>query len=139
MSKKRKVIIDTNLLLRFLTNDDAEKAEKVQFLLEKAEKKEIIIIIPSIIIAELVWVLESYYKIEREEIMEMIISILNTPGIQVVEKDLIYSSIKTYENKKIDFVDSWISEFAREKRIETILTFDTNHFKKIDWLNIETL
>ena len=130
-----RAVIDTNLLVRYLTEDDPDKAQLVEALLIKAGKGEIKIVIPSVIIAELIWVLESYYKMETGEISQLVGSILNTPGIDTQDKNILREALKIYENKGTDFVDAWIVEFARERNIKTIYTFDKKHFKETD-LNI---
>ena len=130
-----RAVIDTNLLVRYLTEDDPDKAQSVETLLIKAGKGEIKIVIPSVIIAELIWVLESYYKMETGEISQLVGSILNTPGIDTQDKNILREALKIYENKGTDFVDAWIVEFARERNIKTIYTFDKKHFKETD-LNI---
>lgn len=130
-----RAVIDTNLLVRYLTEDDPDKAKSVETLLIKAGKGEIKIVIPSVIIAELIWVLESFYKMEASEISQLVGSILNTPGIDTQDRNILREALKIYENKGRDFVDAWIVEFARERNIKTIYTFDKRHFKETD-LNI---
>lgn len=137
MDDIKKVVIDTNLLVRYLTEDEPVKAKAVDKLLNKAMHGELKIIIPSIVIAELTWVLESFYEMEEEKISELIEAIINTHGIEVTDKALINSALKNYRTKKIDLIDAWIIEFAREKGVKIIYTFDAKHFKDIE--GIETL
>jgi predicted nucleic-acid-binding protein len=132
----KKVVIDTNLLVRYLTEDDPQKAKAVEVLLSRAGRGELKILIPSAVIAELVWVLESFYQMETKEISELVEAVLNTPGIEVTEKSVLISAIRLYREKGMDFVDTWITEFAKDKRIKMIYTFDRRHFKDID--GIET-
>jgi predicted nucleic-acid-binding protein len=127
-----RAVIDTNLLVRYLTEDDPEKAKAVERLLKRAGRGEIRILLPSVVIAELVWVLESYYEMEASEISELVGAILNTPEVEVQDKNMLREALRAYEKKKIDFVDAWILEFAREKKIKTIYTFDKRHFKETD-------
>lgn len=132
------VVIDTNLLVRYLTDDEPQKAKAVDSLLNKATKGELRILIPSIVIAELVWVLESYYRMDASEIAELVEAILNTPGTEVTEKQIIISALKFYRGKNIDFIDAWIIEFAKENDIKTIYTFDKRHFKNIEGIEIKS-
>lgn len=136
MESHRKVVIDTNLLVRYLTGDDSQKAKTVDNLLSKAEKGELKIFIPSIVIAELVWVLESFYQMYSSEIAELVEAVLYTPGIEVTEKSIIASALKLYRTKNIDLIDAWIIEFAKDREIKTIYTFDKKHF--MDVSGIET-
>jgi predicted nucleic-acid-binding protein len=132
----KKVVIDTNLLVRYLTEDNPQKAKAVENLLNKAERGDLKILVPSVVIAELVWVLESFYQMHSSEIAELVDAILNTPGIEATEKSIIVSALKLYTTKNIDLIDAWIIEFAKDRGIKTVYTFDKKHFRDIS--GIET-
>lgn len=129
MSDDARVVVDTNLLVRYLTGDDPAKAMAVDALLKKASRGKIKILLPSVVAAELVWVLESFYRMSREEISELVFAILNTPGVDVQDGAVISAAIRLYSLTDIDFVDAWIIEFAKAKSVTRIHTFDTKHFK----------
>jgi len=59
--------VDTNILVRFLTKDDAIQAQKVYELFKKAETKREPLFVSLLVVLELLWVLESVYSIPREE------------------------------------------------------------------------
>jgi predicted nucleic-acid-binding protein len=134
----KRVVIDTNLLVRFLTEDDLAKAKAVDGLLARAGKGEIKILIPSIVIAELVWVLESFYKMEITGIAELVEAVLNTPGVEVTDKSIINSALKMYKTRKIDMIDAWIIEFAKNAGAGAIYTFDKRHFKDVEGIETRT-
>jgi len=123
------VVIDTNLLVRYLTDDEPQKAKAVDTLLNRASKGELKILIPSVVVAELVWVLESFYKLAAPEITELVQSILNTPGVDIQDKWIIKAALKIYRSKEIDLVDAWIIEFTKARGAKKIYTFDKKHFK----------
>jgi predicted nucleic-acid-binding protein len=129
-------VIDTNLLVRYLTDDDPQKAKAVDTLLNRANKGELKILIPSVVVAELVWVLESFYKLAAAEITELVESILNTPGVDIQDKWIIKAALKLYRRKEIDLIDAWIIEFSKDKGAKTIYTFDKKHFKDIKEVEI---
>jgi predicted nucleic-acid-binding protein len=130
------VVIDTNLLVRYLTDDDPQKAKAVDVLLNRAGKGELRILIPSIVVAELVWVLESSYKMIADEIAKLVEAILNTPGIDVQDKRIIKAALSLYRTKEIDLIDAWIIEFAKAKGIKRIYTFDKKHFRNVEEVEI---
>jgi predicted nucleic-acid-binding protein len=82
-----------------------------------------------VILAELVWVLESFYKMEGAQIADLVDSLLQTPGLEVQEHRLIRQGVKTYRDNKIDFIDAWIMAFARQRAISLIYSYDKKHFK----------
>ncbi len=139
MEGSKKVVIDTNLLVRYLINDDQKKAGAVDNLLDKAGKGEVRIIVPSVVIAELVWVLESFYQLEADAILELVEAIVNTSGLDVTDKSTVISALRLYKNSNLDFIDVWIIEFAKERGIKTIYTFDKKHFRNIEGIEIAIL
>ena len=139
MEGSKKVVIDTNLLVRYLINDDQKKADAVDNLLDKAIKGEVRIIIPSVVIAELVWVLESFYQLKADVILELVEAIVNTSGLDVTDKSTVISALRLYKNRNVDFIDAWIIEFAKERGIKTIYTFDKKHFRNIEGIEITIL
>ena len=139
MEGSKKVVIDTNLLVRYLINDDQKKAAAVDNLLDKAINGEVKIIVPSVVIAELVWVLESFYQLKPDAILELVEGIVNTSGLDVTDKSTVISALRLYKNRNIDFIDAWIIEFAKERGIKTIYTFDKKHFRDIEGIEATIL
>ena len=130
------VVIDTNLLVRYLTDDEPQKTKAVDTLLNSARKGEIKVLIPSIVIAELVWVLESFYKMMADDITGLVEAILNTPGVDTQDKLVIKGALKLYRSNKIDLIDGWIIEFAKVKGAKKIYTFDKKHFRDAEEVDI---
>jgi predicted nucleic-acid-binding protein len=139
VDRTKRIVIDTNLLIRYLVNDDSRKAQIVDTLLKKAGKGDIRILMPSIVVAELVWVLESFYKMETAEIADLVDSILNTPGLAVSDDSIVRSALKRYRTKGVDLVDAWIAAYAQDKGANEIHTFDKKHFKGIDGVTVVQL
>ena len=77
MNDQKRAVIDTNLLVRYLTEDDPSKANDVRRLLLKAAQGEVRLLVPSVVIAELVWVLESFYRLERSRIVPLLNVVLS--------------------------------------------------------------
>jgi predicted nucleic-acid-binding protein len=121
-----------------LTDDEPQKAKAVDTLLNSAGRGEIKILIPSIVIAGLVRVLESSYKMAADDITGLVEAILNTPGVDTQDRSVIKAALKLYRNKKIDLVDAWIIEFAKTKGAKKIYTFDKKHFKHAEEVQIES-
>ncbi len=101
------VFADTNLFLRYLTNDVPAQADLVQSLLERAGNGNINLITTGLVVAEIVWTMESYYQLDKREIQEMILGMLNTDGLDVIDADLILQAIVLYADKNVDFIDAF--------------------------------
>jgi predicted nucleic-acid-binding protein len=133
---RKRAVIDTNLLVRYLTEDDPSKANGVRRLLLRATQGELVLLIPSVVIAELVWVLQSFYKLDRGEIVPLLNAILRTRGVEVSDKAIVSDAIALYGDGAIDFIDAWIVAFAKAADVRAVYTFDRKHFKSIDGIEM---
>ena len=136
MSPER-VFADTNLFLRYLTNDVPAQADAVEQLLRRASAGEVVMTINSLVIAEIVWTLESYYGLSRNDIRDKVLAILNTPGLEAAEGDLLLQAIFWYADKNIDFVDAFNAAWIFAAGLETIYTFDRKHFSRIEGIQVQ--
>ena len=123
--------VDTNVFVRYLTGDDEKKAAAFESLLVQASSGKIRLVTSEIVIAELVWVLESFYKLKPSVIAELIRAILNTEGLRIKGSDLIEKALDIYESQNIDFIDAHIIVYMQSNHIETLYSFDKRHLLKV--------
>ena len=123
--------VDTNLFIRYLTNDDIEKANRVEELLDKAALGKVRLITCEVVLAEVVWVLESYYNLNKAQIAEHLEAILATPGLNVLNGKVVEKAVEYYQNENIDFIDAYIVSLMNRLNISSIYTFDRKHLKRI--------
>ena len=135
--KSDSTFVDTNLFLRFLTDDVPAQADAVEKLLQQAAQNKIHLITNSMVIAEIVWTLESYYERERQDIQNKVLAILNTSGLEIAESNLILKAIIWYAEKNVDFIDAYNAAWMEQKGVEKIYTFDQKHFGRLD--NVEAI
>jgi len=126
------VFADTNLFLRYLTNDVPAQADLVESLLHRAAKGKVNLVTTSMVIAEIVWTLETYYELDKKEIQTMILGILNTDGLEVIDSDLILQAIVPYTDKNVDFIDAFNAAWMDKNDVDKIYTFDQKHFNRFE-------
>lgn len=127
--------VDTNLFVRYLTDDDSEKADRVEALLNKASDGKVQLVTSDLILVELIWVLESSYNMKLVEITPMIRAIMATPGLQVINAELISRALDHYENMNVDIVDAHIAALMKKMNITDVFSFDRKHLSRISDLN----
>lgn len=127
----REVFVDTNLFIRYLTNDDPIKADRVEKLLAEAKAGKVKLVTAEMVLAETVWVLESGYGLPRVRIALLVRAILATPGIDVVNGALVSRALELYETAKIDFVDGYIAAVMERRGIREIFSFDKKHLSRL--------
>lgn len=128
----KKVFIDTNIFLRYLTNDDPAKADRVEQLLRKAGSGKVALVTTELVIAEIVWVLESYYEVDRIQIAEQVRAILATEGLEIINGDLVRRALEYYLTDNVDFVDGYIAALMQKKRITEIFSYDKKHLSRLN-------
>jgi len=122
--------LDTNIILRYLTCDDIKKAQRCGLLFKKAIDGKEALYTTTLVIAEVVWVLEKAYNLPKSEIVTSVQKILNTPNIKLDEKDTLLAAIGLYGLKRMDFIDAYNAIFMESKGIESVYSYDA-HFDLI--------
>jgi predicted nucleic-acid-binding protein len=123
--------VDTNLFIRYLTNDDKAKAERVELLLKEAASGKIRLVTAEMVIAEVVWVLESSYGMKSAAVAPLIRAILATSGLDVLNAALVARALEHYETKNIDFIDGYIAAVMEKQGITELYSFDRKHISRI--------
>lgn len=127
----KEAFLDTNLFIRYFTNDDPRKADRVERLLEDAARGRVRLVTADLVIAEIVWVLESAYELTCKEIAPMVDSILSTPGITVSNGEIVSRAIRIYEEQGVDFVDAFVVATMEKLNIQDLFSYDRKHLSKV--------
>ena len=124
--------LDTNIFIRYLTNDDPVKADRVDRLLDEAADGKQALVTTEMVMAEVVWVLESFYRLNNHEIGPLVKAILATPGLEVINGHLVQKAVDHYLSHNIDFIDGYIAAVMEQRQIDHIFSYDKKHLKRID-------
>jgi len=130
------VFVDTNVFLRFFVRDVEPFYLSAKELFEKAEKGSVKLETSDLVVAEIVWVLESYYAFSRAEIQRVIDTILETRNIKVANQSRVTEAVRHYSSGKIDFIDAYNIAYMKAKNFKKVATFDVKHFKNIEGLEL---
>lgn len=116
------------MLLRFLTKDDAALARRAKVLLAQAEAGELELRLPSVIVAEVVWTLLSYYGLSRVEVADALSDLIAGSGIVAEDRDLLLEALRVMKTDNVSFIDAYLAERARSEN-EPVATFDRDFSK----------
>lgn len=125
--------VDTNIFIRYLTNDIPEKADKCEKIFREAVNREENLYTTDMVIAEIVWVLESYYELPKGKVQDKLEKILNTPNLTCPNKDLILTALALYTGINIDFIDAYNALILKREKIRDAYSYD-KHYDRISWL-----
>jgi len=112
------VIFDTNVILRYILQDNQEMVERVEEQLSSD-----VCFIPVEVIAEIVYVLSKVYSVQRKVIVKVVMDITDTENITVAQTDVVRHALSVYASTVLDFVDCLLIGYAKEKQY-TVFTFD---------------
>jgi predicted nucleic acid-binding protein len=129
--------VDANVLLRFLTGEPPELAERALRLIQRAEKGEINLKLSPIVVAEIVWVLSSFYRYSRTQIAEVLLPLIASDGISCDEIQQVTAALSLMASANVDFIDAYLAEIARYTG-ESVVSFDRD-FRRlgINWVEPE--
>ena len=116
--------IDTNILVRFLVGDDDLQARKVYNIFKKIESSKGELFVPLLVVLELIWVLESVYKIPQPEILDSISELILMPILKFEHLSTLQQFTKNAPTTKYDLSDILIAYSAAEQGCESTITFD---------------
>ena len=117
-------LVDANIFLRYLTGDVPEQAAKARNLLERAERGEESLVTTVLTVAEIVWVLESVYELDRSSIRAKVVAILGLPGLTVEDQEILLQAIVWYEEKIVDIADCYSAAWMEHHGFEEVYPFD---------------
>ena len=112
--------LDANVLIRHLTGDPTAQARRATALLAAADE----LLVPDLIVAEVVFVLESFYEVKRQRVAELVRAVIGFPAIVVVDTALLLRALEIYEVDRIDFAEAYLVASAEVSGVETIVSFD---------------
>jgi predicted nucleic-acid-binding protein len=111
--------VDTNILIRHLTGDPPNQAARATTFLSDVDE----LLLPDVIVAETVYVLESFYEVAVEEVARLVRSMIAFDPIKVMSRPLLMRSLEVYETHGIDFAEAYLVASAELSGVGTIASF----------------
>ncbi len=120
--------IDTNILARFLAQDDAEQGQRADSLLQTLSPQD-----PGFVslvsLIELAWVMRSRYRVSRSELIQSLERLLNSPELVIESQQTVAQAIARFGSAKTDFADCLIERSGHVAGCRHTVTFDENAAK----------
>ncbi len=119
--------LDTDILIRHLTGDPADQAGRATPFLAAQEE----LLVADLVLAEMVYVLESFYEQPPSAVAEMARAVLAFPAVSVVNADLLLRALELYELERLDFAEAYLVAAAEISGDGGVASFDRG-IDKID-------
>jgi predicted nucleic acid-binding protein len=120
------MILDTDVIIRFVTNDDEGKAGRVEKMLKSKKKIELL----DVTVAEIYWVLRSYYEFRKAKIVEVLRSLVGYKKVKC-NREVLSECLKILEETNTSFVDAYVAAWAKTKDDGKVMSFDKG-FDKLE-------
>ena len=114
------VFVDTNILVRHLTGDPPEMAARATAYL----KRETELLLTDLVLAETVYVLESFYEAPSEQVADAVRSLIAFDSVICVDPAVLLRSVEVYETERIDFAEAYLVACAESTGVTKIASFD---------------
>jgi predicted nucleic-acid-binding protein len=134
VSKQR--LVDTNLIVRYLVQDHDKHARVAGKLFDACDRGDLGIVVLPVVLAECVFVLESFYRHPRTDIASALGRLISSPGVEISEVTVHLDALNRYKRTKAHFVDCLIAATAVAKNVP-VATFDQDFRKFVD-VRVET-
>ena len=132
MSKRR--LVDTNLIVRYL-QDHEKHAKAAGKLFDACDRGDVVIVVLPAVLAECVFVLESFYEHPRGDIASALGRLISSPGVEI-DAAIHLDALDRYRKTKVHFVDCLIAATAATEDMP-VASFDQD-FRKFTDVRVET-
>lgn len=112
--------LDTNVIVRHLTGDPPELAARATAFLADATE----LYLADLIVAETVYVLESYYEAPRDQIATAVRALIALHSVVTIDPALLLRAVEAYEVDRLDFAEAYLVACAESTGIGRVASFD---------------
>jgi predicted nucleic-acid-binding protein len=116
--------IDTNVLVRYIAQDDAAQSRRATSFIEKECNEAAPGFVGLVVLVEVVWVSESSYGAAREDVADIVRRILSIKQLVVQDAETAWKALRLFESSKTDFADCLVERSAVAAGCKSVVTFD---------------
>lgn len=128
--------LDTNVLVRYIMQDDAKQSKLASRLIESLTVEEPGFF-PLVAVIELVWVLSSSFELVRAQVVSALEVLLQTKEIQVERAEVVWRAVRVYRDSSADFADCLVERSAAAAGCVRTMTFDRGAAKNCSMMLIQ--
>lgn len=129
MSRRR--LIDTNVIIRYLVQDHPRHAKVANKLFEACDRQEVVLVILPAVLAECVFLLQSFYQQARPDIADVLTNLIKIRGVDIIELSIHLDALHRYAISNLHFVDCLLAAHAAGNQLP-LASFDAGFQKMKD-------
>lgn len=129
--------VDTNILVRYLTQDDQVQSAIVNDFIETILKNKKKLYVNLMVMCEIIWVLEDCYHYSKQEILEAVQMICNVQVIEIEGREVLLQALQDLSKQTADISDCLIGRFNQFAKCPYTVSFDKRACKLDTFLSVE--
>jgi len=133
----KRVVIDTNLLVSFVTDRNKEQQEQAALLFDAARRSHLLILCHQNVVTEFVYVLNRIYKVDPSAINTLLHDLLSTPGIEMVNDLDHMILLDIWPARCADYGDAVLLAYCKANRDVVLATFDQRLIKTAQGIGVK--
>jgi len=122
-------LLDTNVLIRFLTIDKNTKFKGVFQFFQDIEKGKVVTELKLIVLFQTIFVLINYYKVPKNKIAEAILDILKLKGLRIKEKRVVQRAVEIWDLNSIEIIDAYLISCLEKDSNTALYSYDKDFDK----------
>ena len=119
-------LLDTNVIVRFLTGDTDEKFRGVYDFFQDIEQGKISVELTLIVLFQTIFVLKSYYRVPKGKIVKAMKGLLKLKGLKIIQKKTVVSMMDIWDSNNIEIVDAYLVACLEKDSRRILYSYDTD-------------
>ncbi len=132
------VVVDTNVLVSFLTDRDPEQQARAAELLARAADRELEVVLHQVVVVETAYVLRNLYGVSREDTAAIVRELLAMPGVTAVDEMPWSALLELWPATFAELAGGALAAVARAGRHDAVATFDLTFRRRLERLGLES-
>lgn len=117
------LLVDANIIIRFLLGDHRTLSQQATTLFSQSQAGKYLLYIDEVVIAEVVWVLSSFYQVSRVDIVSKLEHLMSQEWVENPKKSIALHALSLYKKTAFDYIDCWLLALAKKYDV-SLETFD---------------
>jgi len=126
-----RVFVDTNMFLRFFTDDDSGQSAKAEKLFHDAAKGKLRLVTGPPVLFEMAWTLKRSYGVAPDQILTLLEAVAAMPGLDLLDDVTVRLGLTLAREHHMDFADAYIAATVQVERLGALATFNARHFRTL--------
>ena len=128
--------LDTNVLVRYLVQDDRRQYEKARRLIQREAGNGEPVLISLLVLLEVEWVLRSRYELAKVEILAAFSALLEAADLAFEDETAVEYALYSWKDSAADFADCLIEARNRRSGCRATATFDGKALKVAGFISL---